>query len=222
MLDVYYQQNYTPHFKKIIIRLSRTKQPSAWIRIHKCFDENELPFFKKKIHKKETKLIFIMGGGGVTSSGVQKVLLFQTSRLGVNSTHWLFAARWRMIGHAWLASCPQRGPFLALASARLHSLVFWFLLSVLRNFCRIFLFDLEGRCVEAICHRDWICNWKWKKVFRNMYLQSNIGPNTCTIYTLRKRCGEFPAYVNEWTIINHKSIQIMGFIHIMTWNKWCM
>lgn len=63
MLDVYYQQNYTPHFEKLIIRLSRTKQPSAWIRIHKCFDENELPFFKKKIHKKETKLIFIMGGG---------------------------------------------------------------------------------------------------------------------------------------------------------------
>lgn len=113
-------------------------------------------FFQKKIHKKETKLIFFMGGGGVTSSGVQKVLLFQTSRLGVNSTHWLFAARWRMIGHAWLASCPQRGPFLASVSARLHSLVFWFLPSVLRNFCRIFLFDLEGRCVEAICHRDWI------------------------------------------------------------------
>lgn len=63
MLDVYYQQNYTPHFEKLIIRLSRTKQPSAWIRIHKCFDENELPFFKKKIHKKETKLIFIMGEG---------------------------------------------------------------------------------------------------------------------------------------------------------------
>lgn len=111
-------------------------------------------FFQKNTFKR--KLNIILGEGDVTSSGVQKVLLFQTSRLGVNSTHWLFAARWRMIGHAWLASCPQRGPFLALASARLHSLVFWFLLSVLRNFCRIFLFDLEGRCVEAICHRDWI------------------------------------------------------------------
>lgn len=87
VLDVYYHQNYTPHFEKLIIRLSRTKQTSAWIRIHEYFDENELPFFKKKIHKKETKLIFFMGGGGVTSSGVQKVLLFQTSRLGVNSTH---------------------------------------------------------------------------------------------------------------------------------------
>lgn len=86
MLDVYYQQNYTPHFEKLIIRLSRTKQPSAWIGIHECFDENELPFLKKKIHKRNKTYIF-MGGGGITSSGVQKVLLFQTSRLGVNSTH---------------------------------------------------------------------------------------------------------------------------------------
>lgn len=120
-------------------------------------------FLKKNTFKRNKTHIFLEGEGSVTSFGVQKVLLFQASHLGVNSTHWPFAARWRMIGHAWLASCPQRGPFLVLASARLHPLVFWFLPSVLRNFCRIFLFDLEGPCVEAICRMDWICNLKERR-----------------------------------------------------------
>lgn len=65
MLDVYYQQNYTPHFEKLIIRLSRTKQPSAWIRIHKCFDENELPFFKKKKYIKKKQNLYLLWGEGM-------------------------------------------------------------------------------------------------------------------------------------------------------------